>query len=98
LWEQDGHGEYPIFLVMDYMPMTLYQRLNDSGEKPLTKDDVKILLYNLLRSLSFIHSAGVMHRDIKPCNILVDEELNVKICDFGFSRGVVSPAPSPPDQ
>lgn len=33
-----------------------------------------------------MHSAGLMHRDIKPCNILVDSECSVRICDFGQSR------------
>ena len=30
-----------------------------------------------------------MHRDIKPSNILLDAELNVKLCDFGYSRGII---------
>jgi len=36
--------------------------------------------------LNFIHSAKVLHRDIKPENILIDDELNVKLCDFGLAR------------
>ena len=44
------------------------------------------IAYNLFLSLAFLHSVGVMHRDIKPANILIDADLNIKICDFGLSR------------
>lgn len=47
---------------------------------------VKILLYNILCAVNFIHSCNLMHRDIKTSNILVDSNCNIKICDFGLSR------------
>ncbi len=43
-------------------------------------------MYQLFRSLAYIHSQGVCHRDIKPQNLLVDPETAVlKLCDFGRS-------------
>ena len=36
--------------------------------------------------MNFIHSAGLLHRDIKIDNVLVDENCDVKICDFGLAR------------
>ena len=45
-------------------------------------------MYQLLRGLLFMHSADVMHRDIKPCNLLINNHLNLKICDFGLARGI----------
>ena len=47
---------------------------------------MKIVLYNMLCSLKFIHSANIMHRDIKPDNFLLSSEGYVKITDFGLSR------------
>ena len=44
------------------------------------------ILYNLLCSLKFLHSANVIHRDIKPGNILIDNYCSIKICDFGLAR------------
>ena len=40
----------------------------------------------MLRSMNFIHSANIIHRDIKPQNILINVDLKIVICDFGLSR------------
>ena len=54
----------------------------------LSEKHVVVIIYNLLCAINFIHSANIMHRDLKPANILIDDECNVKICDFGLSRSV----------
>lgn len=44
----------------------------------------QVYMYQLFRSLAYIHSQGVCHRDIKPQNLLVDPDTAVlKLCDFG---------------
>jgi len=53
-----------------------------------TEEHVKQLLYNLVCALKFLHKSGMMHRDLKPSNILVDSSMNVRLCDFGLTRGV----------
>lgn len=45
-----------------------------------------ILTRELQRGLKYVHSAGVIHRDLKPSNILVNENCDLKICDFGLAR------------
>ena len=48
----------------------------------------QVYMYQLFRSLAYIHSQGVCHRDIKPQNLLVDPETAIlKLCDFGRSVG-----------
>lgn len=44
----------------------------------------------LLRGLKYIHSANVLHRDLKPPNLLVNSNCDLAICDFGLSRGISS--------
>ncbi|GLA96601.1 hypothetical protein AtubIFM57143_004075 [Aspergillus tubingensis] len=54
--------------------------------KPLEPQFVQYFTYQILRGLKYIHSAGVIHRDLKPSNILVNENCDLKICDFGLAR------------
>ncbi|OBZ89617.1 Mitogen-activated protein kinase 1 [Choanephora cucurbitarum] len=44
-------------------------------------------IYQLFSGLKYIHSANVLHRDLKPANILVNENCDLRICDFGMARG-----------
>lgn len=52
----------------------------------MPKELVSLLIYNILCAVKFLHSLNIIHRDLKPSNILLDSDLNVKICDFGLSR------------
>uniref|UniRef100_A0A8C0W0Q2 mitogen-activated protein kinase n=1 Tax=Castor canadensis TaxID=51338 RepID=A0A8C0W0Q2_CASCN len=54
--------------------------------QPLSSDHVKVFLYQILRGLKYLHSAGILHRDIKPGNLLVNSNCVLKICDFGLAR------------
>jgi serine/threonine protein kinase len=49
---------------------------------------VRYLLYQLLRGLKYLHSAGVIHRDLKPGNLLLNANCDLKISDFGLARTV----------
>ncbi|MCL4151819.1 UNVERIFIED_CONTAM: hypothetical protein GTU68_054848, partial [Idotea baltica] len=46
----------------------------------------KVFLYQILRGLKYLHSARIIHRDIKPGNLLVNSNCVLKICDFGLAR------------
>lgn len=52
-------------------------------------------MYQLFRSLAYIHSLGICHRDIKPQNLLLDPETGVlKLCDFGSAKHLVKGEPN----
>jgi mitogen-activated protein kinase 1/3 len=72
------------FIVMDIMETDLKQVLR-SGQK-LTDAHVQFFVYQALRGLRVIHSAGVIHRDLTPANILVNTNCDLKICDFGLAK------------
>ena len=42
----------------------------------------------MLKSIKFLHDNKIMHRDIKPENLLLSKSGVVKLCDFGFARGI----------
>ncbi|KAI5285053.1 Mitogen-activated protein kinase [Ascosphaera aggregata] len=57
-----------------------------SGQ-PLTDAHFQSFVYQILCGLKYIHSANVLHRDLKPGNLLVNADCELKICDFGLARG-----------
>ncbi|CAI7613742.1 unnamed protein product [Penicillium glandicola] len=74
-----------LYIVMECC-MTDLHHLIQSTSKPLEGKFIEFFTYQLLRGLKFIHSAGVIHRDLKPSNILIKENCDLKICDFGLAR------------
>lgn len=79
----DGYNE--IYLYMEPMEADLHQIIR-SGQ-PLGNDHIQFFIYQLLRGMKYIHSANVIHRDLKPGNLLVNSDCELKICDFGLARG-----------
>mmetsp|Transcript_5536 Transcript_5536/g.7638 ORF Transcript_5536/g.7638 Transcript_5536/m.7638 type:complete len:383 (+) Transcript_5536:143-1291(+) len=61
-------------------------RIISSGQ-PLSDQHFQYFLFQILRGLKFIHSANVLHRDMKPSNLLVNANCDLAICDFGLARG-----------
>ena len=56
---------------------------------------IKLLAYQLIRSIAYIHAVGICHRDIKPQNVLVDTNShNLKLWDFGSAKKLVPGEPN----
>lgn len=70
------------------MESDLHQIIHSA--QTLTPEHTRYFLYQLLRGLKYVHSANVIHRDLKPSNLLVNENCELKIGDFGMARGLSS--------
>jgi len=75
-----------IYLVLELMDTDLHYIIH--SKQALTDDHIQYFIYQILRGLKAIHSASVLHRDLKPNNLLVNKNCDLKICDFGLARGV----------
>ena len=84
--EEDGHP----CIVMEYLP---YQSLRDllKEEGPLPPDRAAQIGLGILAALSAAHAEGILHRDVKPANILVGPDGRVVLTDFGIARAADSP-------
>lgn len=74
-----------IFIVMNHLESDLKKVLSQDVIGFTEKHTITIL-FRLLSSLNFLHKANVMHRDLKPGNVLMDNDCNLMLCDFGLAR------------
>mmetsp|Transcript_39853 Transcript_39853/g.29405 ORF Transcript_39853/g.29405 Transcript_39853/m.29405 type:complete len:192 (+) Transcript_39853:3-578(+) len=82
-----------LYIVMEFVDADLKKVLKSS--LTLSELHVQVILYNALCAVNWLHSLGVLHRDIKPSNILIDEDCQTKLCDFGLSRSYAGLPHSP---
>lgn len=73
-----------VYIVTELMDTDLHHIIQNSQD--ITEEHYQYFLYQLLRGLKYIHSANVLHRDLKPSNLLVSEDCDLKIADFGLAR------------
>jgi len=82
-----------VYLVFECCKGDLKQYLNKFVKRsPLKMDKIKKLTFQILNGMSYCHSIGILHRDIKPQNILINYTTEeIRITDFGLSRAYVLP-------
>ncbi|KFM73960.1 Serine/threonine-protein kinase NLK, partial [Stegodyphus mimosarum] len=73
-----------IYVITELMQSDLHKII--VSPQPLSADHIKVFLYQILRGLKYLHSSNILHRDIKPGNLLVNSNCVLKICDFGLAR------------
>ena len=84
-------------LVLEYVPETVYRASRHYAKlkQPMPMLQIKLYMYQLMRSLAYIHSVGICHRDIKPQNLLLNPSTGVlKLCDFGSAKILVAGEPN----
>jgi glycogen synthase kinase 3 beta len=93
----DKTDEIYLNCVMDFIQDTLSKTIRNYYKAKIQMPNliVKLYSYQMLRSLAYIHSIGICHRDIKPQNVLVDPNTHVlKMCDFGSAKKLVKSEPN----
>ncbi|KNA11349.1 hypothetical protein SOVF_136010 [Spinacia oleracea] len=88
-----------LYLVFEYLDTDLKKFIDShrkgSNPRPLPPSQVQCFLFQLLKGVSHCHSHGVLHRDLKPQNLLVDKDKGIlKIADLGLGRSFTVPMKS----
>ncbi|XP_064073562.1 cyclin-dependent kinase-like 4 [Vanessa tameamea] len=78
------------YLVFEYLDHTLLDEL-EACPGGLGEDTAKKHLYQLLKGIDYCHQNSIIHRDVKPENVLVSNNGIVKLCDLGFARALAAP-------
>ena len=81
------HTPKKLTLVFEYVEQDLKKVIDGSNGNGLEIKTVKSYLYQLLKGIEYIHNHKVLHRDLKPQNLLVTKDGIIKIADFGLARG-----------
>ncbi|XP_055497106.1 MAPK/MAK/MRK overlapping kinase-like isoform X9 [Leucoraja erinacea] len=78
-------------LICELMDMNIYELIR-GRRHPLSENKIKSYMYQLCKSLDYMHRNGIFHRDVKPENILIKQNL-LKLADFGSCRSIFSKQP-----
>jgi len=79
------HTAASLTLVFEYLEKDLKQYMDDCGAI-LAINNVKLFLFQMLRGLAYCHARRVLHRDLKPQNLLINAKGELKLADFGLAR------------
>jgi len=97
LTDSTKKDEVYLNLVLEFVPETVYRASRYFNKMKTTMPilEIKLYIYQLFRSLAYIHSQGICHRDIKPQNLLLDPNSGIlKLCDFGSAKILIENEPN----
>ena len=81
-----GQGDSTYYIVMEYVDGPTLSALLKQG--PLAAERAAAIAASVAAALDFAHRRGVIHRDVKPGNVLIDDRAQVKVADFGIARAI----------
>uniref|UniRef100_A0A8W8NAA3 cyclin-dependent kinase n=1 Tax=Magallana gigas TaxID=29159 RepID=A0A8W8NAA3_MAGGI len=80
------HSEQKLYLVFEYLNQDLKKYMDSCPASGMPSSLIKSYMHQLLQGIAYCHSHRVLHRDLKPQNLLIDVEGNIKLADFGLAR------------
>ncbi|KAG5465371.1 hypothetical protein CUR178_00074 [Leishmania enriettii] len=82
-----AYNDRDIYLVFEYMETDLHVVIRANILEDIHK---QFIIYQLLKTMKYLHSAEILHRDMKPSNLLVNSDCTMKVADFGLARSILS--------
>lgn len=80
--------QHNLYIILEYCSLGSLKSLLTKNRRPLTEPEAQVYVKQTLCGLNYLHEQGVIHRDIKAANILLDSHNTVKLADFGVSTMV----------
>ncbi|XP_065839225.1 cyclin-dependent kinase 2-like [Oscarella lobularis] len=84
------YSDKKLYLVFEFLDQDL-KRFMDTTRDGIPDGQIKSYLYQLLNGIAYCHSRRILHRDLKPQNLLVDARGRIKLADFGLARAFFVP-------
>lgn len=80
-----------LYLVYEYFPSNLERLIKAVDTFNYLNDKMLVpwIMYQIFNAVHYLHTSGIMHRNIKPSNILINEEGSIKLCGFGNARSFI---------